>query len=182
NFNRKTAIAVGGLGITTVVGSQLMTAELPMKKQIYDKSIEVVLKQFEKAGFEKVETIKISNIEYGENIDDTFVKVVSVDGEDWKEGRVLKSTPVSITYHGASDDAVELAFSSKKLSEIEKKLNDEGFEDVSKSPVLLVEKGNHDKKDTIDKIVIGSSTYTSGYFYSKNFQFQLLISMSVQII
>ncbi|MDW8758559.1 excalibur calcium-binding domain-containing protein [Streptococcus suis] len=166
-FNRKTAIAVGGLGITTVVGSQLMTAELPMKNQIYDKSIEVVLKQFEEAGFEKVETIKISNIEYGENIDDTFVKVVSVDGEDWKEGRVLKSTPVSITYHGASDDAVELAFSSKKLSEIEEKLDNAGFENVSKSPILLVEKGNIDKKDTVDKIEIGSSTYTSGYFYSK---------------
>ncbi len=166
-LNRKTAIAIGGLGITTVVGGQLMTAELPMKEQIYDKSIEVVLKQFEEAGFEKVETIKISNIEYGENIDDTFVKIVSVDGEDWKEGRVLKSTPVTITYHGATDDAVELAFSSKKLSEIEEKLDDAGFENVSKSPILLVEKGNIDKKDTVDKIEIGSSTYTSGYFYSK---------------
>ncbi|HFR3662454.1 TPA: hypothetical protein ACHVEO_000946 [Streptococcus suis] len=145
-FNRKTAMAIGGLGITTVVGGQLMTAELPMKDQIYDKSIEVVLKQCEEAGFEKVETIKISNIEYGENIDDTFVKIVSVDGEDWKEGRVLKSTPVTITYHAATDDAVELAFSSKKLSEIEEKLDDAGFENVSKSPILLVEKGNIDKK------------------------------------
>lgn len=160
-------MAIGGLGITTIVGGQLMTAELPMKDQIYDKSIEVVLKQFEEAGFEKVETIKISNIEYGENIDDTFVKIVSIDGEDWKEGRVLKSTPVTITYHGTTDDAVELAFSSKKLSEIEENLDDAGFENVSKSPILLVEKGNIDKKDTIDKIEIGSSTYTSGYFYSK---------------
>lgn len=33
-LNRKTAIAIGGLGITTVVGGQLMTAELPMKDQI----------------------------------------------------------------------------------------------------------------------------------------------------
>ncbi|HFI0030999.1 TPA: hypothetical protein ACGO2A_002084 [Streptococcus suis] len=94
----------------------------------------------------------------------------------------MKSTPITITYHGATDDAVELAFSSKKLSEIEKKLDDAGFEDVSKSPVLLVEKDNLDKKDTIDKIVIGSSTYTIGYFYSKNFQFQFPILMSVQII
>ncbi len=51
-LNRKTAMAIGGLGITTVVSGQLMTAELPMKDQIYDKSIEVVLKQFEEAGFE----------------------------------------------------------------------------------------------------------------------------------
>ena len=80
-FNRKTGAILGGVVVTALAVSYLTTAKLPAKEQIFEKNIETVLQEFNDAGFENVQTVKISDLEYGKVSEITFVETVSVDGE-----------------------------------------------------------------------------------------------------
>ena len=80
-FNRKTGAILGGVVVTALAGSYLTTAKLPAKEQIFEKNIETVLQEFNDAGFGNVQTVKISDLEYGKVSEITFVETVSVDGE-----------------------------------------------------------------------------------------------------
>ena len=80
-FNRKTGAILGGVVVTPLGGSYLTTAKLPAKEQIFEKNIETVLQEFNDAGFGNVQTVKISDLEYGKVSEKTFVETVSVDGE-----------------------------------------------------------------------------------------------------
>ena len=80
-FNRKTGAILGGVVVTALAVSYLTTAKLPAKEQIFEKNIETVLQEFNDAGFENVQTVEISDIEYGKVSEITFVETVSVDGE-----------------------------------------------------------------------------------------------------
>ena len=80
-FNRKTGAILGGVVVTALAVSYLTTAKLPAKDQIFEKNIETVLQEFNDAGFGNVQTVKISDLEYGKVSEITFVETVSVDGE-----------------------------------------------------------------------------------------------------
>ena len=80
-FNRKTGAILGGVVVTALAVSYLTTAKLPAKEQIFEKNIETVLQEFNDAGFGNVQTVKISDLEYGKVSEKTFVETVSVDGE-----------------------------------------------------------------------------------------------------
>ena len=80
-FNRKTGAILGGVVVTALAVSYLTTAKLPAKEQIFEKNIETVLQEFNDAGFENVQTVKISDLEYGKVSEITFVETVSVDGK-----------------------------------------------------------------------------------------------------
>ena len=80
-FNRKTGAILGGVVVTALAVSYLTTAKLPAKEQIFEKNIETVLQEFNDAGFGNVQTVKISDLEYGKVSEITFVEAVSVDGE-----------------------------------------------------------------------------------------------------
>ena len=80
-FNRKTGAILGGVVVTALAVSYLTTAKLPAKEQIFEKNIETVLQEFNDAGFGNVQTVKISDLEYGKVSEITFVETVSVDGE-----------------------------------------------------------------------------------------------------
>ena len=80
-FNRKTGANLGGVVVTALAVSYLTTAKLPAKEQIFEKNIETVLQEFNDAGFGNVQTVKISDLEYGKVSEITFVETVSVDGE-----------------------------------------------------------------------------------------------------
>ena len=81
-FNRKTGAILGGVVVTALAVSYLTTAKLPAKEQIFEKNIETVLQEFNDAGFGNVQTVKISDLEYGKVSEITFVETVSVDGEE----------------------------------------------------------------------------------------------------
>ena len=80
-FNRKTGAILGGVVVTALAGSYLITAKLPAKEQIFEKNIETVLQEYNDDGFENIQTVEISDIEYGKVSEKTFVETVSVDGE-----------------------------------------------------------------------------------------------------
>lgn len=80
-FNRKTGAILGGVVVTALAVSYLTTAKLPAKEQIFEKNIETVLQEFNDAGFGNVQTVKISDLEYGKVSEITFVETVSVDGK-----------------------------------------------------------------------------------------------------
>ena len=168
-FNRKTGAILGGVVVTALAVSYLTTAKLPAKEQIFEKNIETVLQEFNDAGFENVKTVEISDIEYGKVSEKTFVKTVSVDGEEWKEGSVAKDTPIEITYHSAMKDAMEPQLTENgNIKDVEKEFIQLGFENITLTPILLVAEGNEKKKDIVDSIKIGSYDYQLGYFYSKS--------------
>ena len=167
-FNRKTGAILGGVVVTALAVSYLTTAKLPAKEQIFEKNIETVLQEFNDAGFENVKTVEISDIEYGKVSEKTFVKTVSVDGEEWKEGSVAKDTPIEITYHSAMKDAMEPQLTENgNIKDVEKEFIQLGFENITLTLILLVAEGN-EKKDIVDNIKIGSYGYQLGYFYSKS--------------
>ena len=78
-FNRKTGAILGGVVVTALAVSYLTTAKLPAKEQIFEKNIETVLQEFNDAGFGNVQTVKISDLEYGKVSEITFVETVSID-------------------------------------------------------------------------------------------------------
>lgn len=80
-FNRKTGAILGGVVVTALAVSYLTTAKLPAKEQIFEKNIETVLQEYNDDGFENIQTVEISDIEYGKVSEKTFVETVSVDGE-----------------------------------------------------------------------------------------------------
>ena len=80
-FNRKIGAILSGVVVTALAVSYLTTAKLPAKEQIFEKNIETVLQEFNDAGFGNVQTVKISDLEYGKVSEITFVETVSVDGE-----------------------------------------------------------------------------------------------------
>ena len=167
-FNRKTGAILGGVVVTALAVSYLTTAKLPAKEQIFEKNIETVLQEFNDAGFGNVQTVKISDLEYGKVSEITFVETVSVDGEEWKEGSVAKDTPIEITYHSAMKDAMEPQLTENgNIKDVEKEFIQLGFENIILTPILLVAEGN-EKKDIVDNIKIGSYGYQLGYFYSKS--------------
>ena len=167
-FNRKTGAILGGVVVTALAVSYLTTAKLPAKEQIFEKNIETVLQEYNDDGFENVKTVEISDIEYGKVSEKTFVKTVSVDGEEWKEGSVAKDTPIEITYHSAMKDAVEPQLTENgNIKDVEKEFIQLGFENITLTLILLVAEGN-EKKDIVDSIKIGSYGYQLGYFYSKS--------------
>ena len=167
-FNRKTGAILGGVVVTALAVSYLTTAKLPAKEQIFEKNIETVLQEFNDAGFGNVQTVKISDLEYGKVSEITFVETVSVDGEEWKEGSVAKDTPIEITYHSAMKDAMEPQLTENgNIKDVEKEFIQLGFENITLTPILLVAEGN-EKKDIVDSIKIGSYDYQLGYFYSKS--------------
>lgn len=167
-FNRKTGAILGGVVVTALAVSYLTTAKIPAKEQIFEKNIETVLQEFNDAGFENVKTVEISDIEYGKVSEKTFVKTVSVDGEEWKEGSVAKDTPIEITYHSAMKDAMEPQLTENgNIKDVEKEFIQLGFENITLTPILLVAEGN-EKKDIVDSIKIGSYGYQLDYFYSKS--------------
>ncbi|HEM3587211.1 TPA: excalibur calcium-binding domain-containing protein [Streptococcus suis] len=166
-LNRKTAGITGGVLLTTFIGSQLMTAELPKKDDLYGQQYVTVVKHLQEAGFKNIQGVEITDLEFGKIGECDLVELVSVDGEDWKEGRALKNIPITISYHVPKKDAVEFNLpASKNLADVEKELKDSGFKQVELTPVLLVEEGNADKKDKIDRLQIGNHTYQSNHFYS----------------
>lgn len=166
-LNRKTAGITGGVLLTTFIGSQLMTAELPKKDDLYGQQYVTVVKHLQEAGFKNIQGVEITDLEFGKIGESDLVELVSVDGEDWKEGRALKNIPITISYHVPKKDAVEFNLPvSKNLADVEKELKDSGFKQVELTPVLLVEEGNADKKDKIDRLQIGNHTYQSNHFYS----------------
>ncbi|WJQ85791.1 hypothetical protein QSV38_00500 [Streptococcus parasuis] len=168
-FNHKTDAILGGVVVTALAVSYLTTAKIPAKEQIFEKNIETVLQEFNDAGFENVKTVEISDIEYGKVSEKTFVKTVSVDGEEWKEGSVAKDTPIEITYHSAMKDAMEPQLTENgNIKDVEKEFIQLGFENIILTPILLVAEGNEKKKDIVDSIKIGSYDYQLGYFYSKS--------------
>lgn len=127
------------------------------------------MQEYSDAGFENVQTVEISDIEYGEVSEKTFVETVSVDGEEWKEGSVAKDTPIEITYHSAMKDAMEPQLTENgNIKDVEKEFIQLGFEKITLTPILLVAEGNEKKKDIVDSIKIGSYDYQLGYFYSKS--------------
>ena len=167
-FNRKTGAILGGVVVTALAVSYLTTAKLPAKEQIFEKNIETVLQEYNDDGFENVQTVEISDIEYGKVSEKTFVETVSVDGEEWKEGSVAKDTPIEITYHSALKDAMEPQLTENgNIKDVEKEFIQLGFENITLTPILLVAEGN-EKKDIVDSIKIGSYGYQLGYFYSKS--------------
>ncbi|MFZ1251304.1 MAG: calcium-binding protein [Streptococcus suis] len=167
-FNRKTGAILGGVVVTALAGSYLITAKLPAKEQIFEKNIETVLQEYNDDGFENIQTVEISDIEYGKVSEKTFVETVSVDGEEWKEGSVAKDTPIEITYHSAMKDAMEPQLTENgKIKDVEKEFIQLGFENITLAPILLVAEGN-EKKDIVDNIKIGLYGYQLGYFYSKS--------------
>ena len=167
-FIRKTGAILGGVVVTPLGGSYLTTAKLPAKEQIFEKNIETVLQEYNDAGFENVQTVQISDIEYGKVSEKTFVETVSVDGEEWKEGSVAKDTPIEITYHSAMKDAMEPQLTENgNIKDVEKEFIQLGFENITLTLILLVAEGN-EKKDIVDSIKIGSYGYQLGYFYSKS--------------
>ena len=167
-FNRKTGAILGGVVVTALGGLYLTTAKLPAKEQIFEKNIETVLQEYNDAGFENVQTVQISDIEYGKVSEKTFVETVSVDGEEWKEGSVAKDTPIEITYHSAMKDAIEPQLTENgHIKDVEKEFIQLGFENITLTPILLVAEGN-ENKDIVDSIKIGSYGYQLGYFYSKS--------------
>ncbi|HFI0827498.1 TPA: hypothetical protein ACGO87_001522 [Streptococcus suis] len=80
-FNRKTGAILGGVVVTALAGSYLTIAKLPAKEHIFEKNIETVLQEYNDAGFENVQAVKIRDLEYGKVSEITFVETVSVDGE-----------------------------------------------------------------------------------------------------
>ena len=167
-FNRKTGAILGGVVVTALAVSYLTTAKLPAKEQIFEKNIETVLQEYNDDGFENIQTVQISDIEYGKVSEKTFVETVSVDGEEWKEGSVAKDTPIEITYHSAMKDAMEPQLTENgNIKDVEKEFIQLGFENITLTLILLVAEGN-EKKDIVDSIKIGSYGYQLGYFYSKS--------------
>ncbi|NQP54299.1 calcium-binding protein [Streptococcus suis] len=154
--------------MTALAGSYLTTAKLPAKEQIFEKNIETVLQEYNDDGFENVQTVEISDIEYGKVSEKTFVETVSVDGQEWKEGSVAKDTPIEITYHSDMKDAIEPQLTENgNIKDVEKEFIQLGFKNIILTPILLVAEGN-EKKDIVDSIKIGSYGYQLGYFYSKS--------------
>lgn len=133
--------------MTALAGSYLTTAKLPAKEHIFEKNIETVLQEFNDAGFENVKTVEISDIEYGKVSEKTFVKTVSVDGEEWKEGSVAKDIPIEITYHSAMKDAVEPQLTENgNIKYVEKEFIQLGFENITLILILLGAEGNEKKR------------------------------------
>ncbi|MDG3132490.1 excalibur calcium-binding domain-containing protein [Streptococcus suis] len=173
-FNRKTVGMVGGVILTTFVGFQLMTAKLPKKEELYGQQYLTVVNHLKEAGFKNIQGVEISDLEFGKVGESDLVEIVSVDGEEWKEGRALKTIPIIISYHVPKKDAVEITLpSSGKVADITKKLNELGFKQINLTPILLVEEGNEDKKDKVDSLQIGKHSYQSGYFYSTSLSVKL---------
>ncbi|WP_228026682.1 excalibur calcium-binding domain-containing protein [Streptococcus ruminantium] len=62
---------------------------------------------------------------------------------------------------------------SSKIADIEKELSKLGFKQIDMIPILLIEKGNEDKKDRVDTLQIGNHLYQTGYFYSASLPVKL---------
>lgn len=166
-MTKKIVASVAGVAVTGLVGTQILTVELPAKSELYGQQYQTVQKQFEELGFEHFSTVGIEDLKYGKTSEAYPVEVVTVDGEAWKEGRVLKSAAVAISYHTPVADAVELDFpTSQDVKGVEQTLKQSGFKTIKITPILLLEKGNEDKKDKIDSLQIGEYTYQPSYFYS----------------
>ncbi len=90
--------------------------------------------------------MELSDLEFGKIGESNLVELVSVDGEDWKEGRALKTSQLqSPTMFPKRCVEFNLP-ASKNLADVEKELKDSGFKQIELTPVLLVEEGNTDKK------------------------------------
>ncbi|WP_227985871.1 calcium-binding protein [Streptococcus ruminantium] len=173
-FNRKTGIIAGGTLAIIFITGQLTTAELPKKEKLYGQQYATVVKHFQEAGFENIQGKEINDLEFGKIGENNSVEVVSVDGEKWKEGWVRKNAPIVISYHAPKEDTVEVKFSpSSKIADVEKELSKLGFKQIDMIPILLIEKGNEDKKDRVDTLQIGNHLYQTGYFYSASLPVKL---------
>ncbi|MDQ8820238.1 excalibur calcium-binding domain-containing protein [Streptococcus ruminantium] len=173
-FNRKTGIIAGVTLAIIFITGQLTTAELPKKEKLYGQQYATVVKHFQEAGFENIQGKEINDLEFGKIGENNPVEVVSVDGEKWKEGWVRKNAPIVISYHAPKEDTVEVKFSpSSKIADIEKELSKLGFKQIDMIPILLIEKGNEDKKDRVDTLQIGNHLYQTGYFYSASLPVKL---------
>lgn len=149
-------------------------AWLPTKDQVYGQEYEIVVQEFQKSGFNNIETVAIEDLEFGKVGEGNLVEIVTVDDEEWKTGRVFKDAKITISYHSPKTDTVELDItSSDKIADIEKKLEKSGFKQIDLMPILLVEEGNTDKKDKLDQFSIGSYSYQTGYFYSTSLPVKL---------
>ncbi|MFX3766200.1 calcium-binding protein, partial [Streptococcus suis] len=105
-LNRKTAGITGGVLLTTFNGSQLMTAELPKKDDLYGQKYVTVVKHLQEAGLKNIEWVEITDLDFGKLGESNLVELVSVDGEDFKEGLTLKNIPITISYPVPKKDAV----------------------------------------------------------------------------
>lgn len=160
------AIIIGLIALI-FVSYQVSTAKLPDKEMLYEQPYDVVVTQLEKAGFTNIYGKGLQDLEQGKIGGSHLVETVLIDGEEWKGGRVKKDTPIMISYHSPKENTVELNLStSDTITEIVTKLDKLGFKDIEILPILLLEEGNEDKKDKIDNIQIGHSSYQSDYFYS----------------
>ncbi|MFI3053118.1 MULTISPECIES: hypothetical protein [Streptococcus] len=64
-LNGKTAGITGGVLLTTFIGSQLMTAELPKKDDLYGQQYVTVVKHLQEAGFKNIQGVEITDLEFG---------------------------------------------------------------------------------------------------------------------
>lgn len=165
--NKKTGIVAGATIAATSVATYSMRADMPQKTELYGQHYQMVVEKLEERGFTNIEMEPLNDLEYGQVDKSEVVELVKVNDDEWKDGKTWKSDTITVFYHTSIDDAVipDINMDST-YSETESRLKSDGFNDITITPILLLEEGNESKKDKVDIISIGDYDYNKDYFYS----------------